>query len=346
MMKAAFLEDLEMIAVRETPIPIPTANEALMKVRACAVCGSDLKIFHFGNRRVQYPTIVGHEVAGEIVQTGSDVEAVRVGDRVAIGADIPGVWNTNIPGKTEYIDYATGHEFAGGFAEYMLLNADMLRFGPVSRIPESLSWEEAALAEPLACALHGLELAKFGPGKSIAVIGLGPIGVMILQIARAFGASRVFGIQRSRTRLALARDIEPEAICLAGEDGDVVEQILAQTEGQGVDCVITAAGTVQSHVDAIKMVGHRGYVNLFGGLRGEPPLTIDSNIIHYKECYVMGSHGSYPRHHKHAVQLLASQRVTGERYISARFTLDEIREAYAYHESRAGLKVVVKPHGT
>lgn len=344
-MKAAFLENLESIAVRETAVPRPGPGEALMKVMACAVCGSDLKIFHYGNKRVQYPTIVGHEVAGEIVETGSAVEAVRTGDRVAIGADIPGVWNTNIRGRTEYVDYATGHEFAGGFAEYMLLNEDMLRFGPVSRIPDSLSWDAAALAEPLACALHGLELAQFGPGKSIAVIGLGPIGVMILQVARAFGASRIFGIQRSRTRLALAREIEPEAICISGEDGDAVEQILAQTGGTGVDCVITAAGTVQSHVDAINMVGHRGYVNLFGGLRGEPHLSIDSNIIHYKECFVMGSHGSNPRHHKHAVQLLASERVSGDRYISARFPLEEIREAYAYHESRAGLKVVVNPHG-
>ncbi|TVR66926.1 MAG: L-threonine 3-dehydrogenase, partial [Spirochaetaceae bacterium] len=273
-MKAAFLEDLKQLTVRETPVPLPGDREALMKVMACAVCGSDLKIFHFGNRRVQYPTIVGHEVAGEIVRTGSAVEAVKVGDRVAVGADIPGVWNTNIPGKTEYVDYATGHEFSGGFAQYMLLNEDMLRFGPVSRIPDSLSWDAAALAEPLACALHGLELAQFGPGKSIAVIGLGPIGVMILQVARAFGASRIFGIQRSKKRLALAREMEPEAICIAGEEGDVVDQVLAHTGGMGVDCVITAAGTVQSHVDAIRMVGHRGYVNLFGGLRGEPPLTI------------------------------------------------------------------------
>ncbi|TVQ41284.1 MAG: L-threonine 3-dehydrogenase [Spirochaetaceae bacterium] len=344
-MNAAFLDGIDDINVRQTDVPAPKADEALLKVNSCAVCGSDLKIFHYGNQRVKYPTIVGHEVSGEVVEVGTAVEAVGVGDRVAVGADIPGVWNTNVAGKTEFVDYATGHEFAGGFAQYMLLNAEMIKFGPMTRLPDQLSFEAGALAEPLACALHGLELAQFGPGKSIAVIGLGPIGVMILQVAHAYGASGVFGIQRSRTRLEMARRMVDNVRYIAAEEQNVVETVLAETDGLGVDCVITSAGTVQSHVDAIHMVAHRGFVNLFGGLRGQPPLTIDSNIIHYKECFVTGSHGCLPRHHKQAVQLLASGKVSGDRYIHRRFPLDRIRDAYAYHESRAGLKVVIKPNG-
>ncbi len=344
-MNAAFLDGIEDINVRQTDIPTVAAGEALLKVDTCAVCGSDLKIFHYGNKRVKFPTIVGHEVSGEVVEVGSAVEAVRVGDRLAIGADIPGVWNTNVAGKTEFVDYATGHEFSGGFAQYMLLNSDMIRFGPMTRLPDELSFEAGALAEPLACALHGLELAQFGPGKSIAVIGLGPIGVMILQVAHAYGATKVFGIQRSKKRLAMAQEMAGDVRYIATEEENVVETVLAETAGLGVDCVITSAGTVQSHVDAINMVAHRGYVNLFGGLRGEPPLSIDSNIIHYKECFVMGTHGSQPRHHKQAVHLLATGKVSGDRYIHRRFPLQQIRDAYAYHESRQGLKVAVKPNG-
>jgi L-iditol 2-dehydrogenase len=314
-------------------------------VWACTVCGSDIKIFRHGNKRLALPRIVGHEIAGEIVAAGEGVEAVRVGDRVAIGADIPGVWNTNVPGKTDYVDYATGHEFDGGFAQYMLLNADMLKFGPVAHIPDSLPYEHAALAEPLACAIKGLELANFGPGKSICVIGLGPIGCMILELAQAYGAAAVFAAQRSRTRLELARAVRSDVRFIATEEENLVETVLRETRGLGVDLAITTAGSVRAHEDAIEVVGHRGYVNFFGGLRGEPELCIDSNKIHYKECFVMGSHGSAPDHHKRAVQMLAGGYVHGDRYISQRFPLAQIAEAYAYHESRAGLKAVVLPNG-
>jgi L-iditol 2-dehydrogenase len=344
-MKAAFLEGIEEISLRDTEVPVPGEGEALLKVDTCTVCGSDLKIFHYGNRRIDYPRIVGHEVSGEVVEVGSGVEAVRKGDKVAVGADIPGVWNTNVPGKTSFVDYATGHEFDGGFAEYMLLNSDMLRFGPVTKMPEGLGYEAAALAEPLACALHGLELAQFGPGKSLVIIGLGPIGIMLLQLGRAFGASKIFGAQRSKKRLEMAKPFLPEGRFVSTQEEDLVQVVMDETDGLGADCVITSAGTVQSHVDAIHMVAHRGYVNLFGGLRNEPKLSIDSNIIHYKECFVTGSHGSLPRHHKHAVQLIARGAVEAEKLISKRFPLKEIREAYAFHESREGLKCAVKPGG-
>ncbi len=344
-MKAAFLEDIESIAVRETDVPSPGPGEALLKVDTCTVCGSDLKIFRYGNRRVKYPTIVGHEVAGTVVQVGTGVEALQEGDRVAVGADVPGVWNTNVPGKSEHVDYATGHEFAGGFAEYMLLNEWMLRYGPVTQISGELSFEAAALAEPLACAIKGLEMAQFSAGKSVCVIGLGPIGIMLLEVVTHLGASQVFGAQRSKPRLERARAFVPGVRYVATEDEDLRQVVSDETLGRGVDVVITSAGSVKSHEDAIHIVAPGGYVNLFGGLRGEPELCIDSNIIHYKECYVMGSHGSHPRHHKLAVQFLEQGIVHGDDYISKRFALDDIQAAYEFHASREGLKAAVKPQG-
>ena len=118
---------------------------------------------------------------------------------------------------------------------------------------------------------------------------------------------------------------------------------MQETNGDGVDCVVTTAGTVQSHLDAIKAVAHRGYVNLFGGLKNQPMLEFDSNLIHYKECFVMGSHGSLPRHHQLAMDLIAGGFVNAQAYVSKNFSLDQIQEAFNYHESREGLKVVVNP---
>lgn len=342
-MKAVFMDGVEKIELRTTTVPEPGPAEALLKVHACSVCGSDIKIFRYGNKRLNYPVIVGHEIAGEVVKVGADVAAVKPGDRVAVGADVPGVWNTNVPGKDSYIDYATGHEFDGGFAEYMLLNQRMLEFGPVSHIPDHLGYDEAALAEPLACAIKGLEFGDFGRGKSICVIGLGPIGCMILELAQALGASKIFASQRSRGRLEAAKRFAPDARFICTQEEDPVEVIDRETDGRGVDMVITTSGSVEAHKQAIHMVGHLGYVNLFGGLRGQPELQIDSNIIHYKECFVMGTHGSEPRHHKEAVRLLANEDVHGSWYVSQTFPLEKIHEAYAFHEAHQAFKAIVHP---
>jgi L-iditol 2-dehydrogenase len=243
------------------------------------------------------------------------------------------------------VNYAIGYQFAGGFQEYMLLNETTLRYGPVTPIPAGLSYAEAAIAEPLACAINGLQLAQFGLDKSICIIGLGPIGCMMLELSTVFGASRVFAAQRSKKRLDMARQFLPEGRFIATEEENLVDVVMRETDGEGVDLAITTAGTVQAHEDAINIVRHRGYVNLFGGLKNQPKLSLDSNLIHYKECFVMGSHGSLPRHHRTAVNLIASGAVQARKYITRVFPIGETREAFAFHESRAGLKVLVAPNG-
>ena len=345
-MKAAVLEALDTIHVKDIPEPDCGDNEAVLKVESCAVCGSDIRIFHYGNDRVQFPAVMGHEVSGTVVSVGKNVTKVREGQRIALGADVPCgecYWCTNGMGTNCAINYAVGYQFAGGFQEYMLLNETILKYGPVTPVPDHVSCDEAALAEPLACAINGLELAEFSIGKSICIIGLGPIGCMMLELSKIYGASRVFAAQRSKGRLEMAKSFREDARFIATEDEDLVKTVMEEIGGEGVDLAITTAGTVQAHADAIAMVRHRGYVNLFGGLKNQPDLCIDSNQIHYKECFVMGSHGSLPRHHAIAVDCIANSYVHAGNYISKTFPLSDIEAALSYHESRKGLKVIVKP---
>jgi L-iditol 2-dehydrogenase len=347
-MKAAVLEALNSIRVTTLPEPEPGDREAVLEVNACAVCGSDIRIFHYGNDRVKPPTVIGHEIAGRVVNVGRAVTRVTEGQRIALGADVPcGTckWCTTDRGTNCAINYAIGYQFPGGFQQRMLLNETTLAYGPVTPIPDHLSFAEAAIAEPLACALNGLELAQFGVGKSICIIGLGPIGCMMLELSRVFGASKVFAAQRSRARLEMARQFLPEARFVATEEEPLVDTVMRETGGEGVDLAITTSGSVQAHEDAIRMVAHRGYVNLFGGLKNQPKLTFDSNLVHYKECFVMGSHGSLPRHHRVAVDLIARGAISAAKYLSRRFPLEQTAEAFAFHESRAGLKVIVAPNG-
>ncbi len=347
-MKAAILEELGRITVRDHQRPQGGDTQAILRVEACAVCGSDLRIFRFGSDRVKLPAIMGHEISGQVVEVGKNVKRVRAGDRIAVGADVPCgecYWCQNGMGTNCRINYAIGYQFPGGFQEFMPLNVTILKYGPVTPIPDHVSYEEAAIAEPLACAINGFELARFSPGKSICIIGLGPIGCMMLELTKVFGASRVFAVQRSKKRLEMARVFLPEARFICTEEEDAVKVVMDETNGEGVDFVITAAGTVKSHEHAITMVRHRGYVNLFGGLKNQPPLSIDSNLIHYKECFVMGSHGSLPRHHETAVNLITEGRISAKRFISKVFPLEKIGEAFAFHESRQGLKTIVAPAG-
>jgi L-iditol 2-dehydrogenase len=348
-MKAAVLEQLNEFVVRDVEDPEINDDEALMRVEATSICGSDVRIFRHGNPRVKTPTIIGHETAGRIVKVGKNVDRVKVGDHVAIGADVPCgqcSWCRNGLGNNCSINYAMGYQFQGAFAQYLKLPKLCLEEGPVTRFDLSkLSFEEAALAEPLACAINGYELVNLSLGKSVVIIGLGPIGCMMIDLARAMGATQVIGVQRSRKRMEIAQQYGADAY-LFTEEEDIVGRCRQLTSGEGPDVVITCCGTVEAHEQAIEMVAHRGYVNLFGGLpKDTRPMNVLSNVIHYKECFVTGSHGCVPRHHELAVQLLEKGLVRVKPLITHRFPLEEIDHAFATMESRQGMKITVLPNG-
>jgi L-iditol 2-dehydrogenase len=348
-MKAAVFEGLERLALRQVPYPqLPDAASLILKVHACAVCGSDIRIFHHGNPRVEPPQIIGHEVAGEVVEVGSRVERFQVGDRLATGADVPcGVceWCRKGLANNCAINYAIGYQFPGGFAEYMPLNALTLRHGAVHHIPFSLSYEEATLAEPMGCCINGLELCDVDLGDTVVVIGAGPAGCMLMRLARAYGASRVLALQRSRARLPLARELGEADQVLCTQDVDAVEGVLEATDGEGADVVITANSSVETHRQALNMVRNRGRINFFGGLPGDaPPISLESNLVHYKELRITGSHGSVPRQHRLALDLLAAGTIDGASFITHTFPLDEIVAAFEAAEGHEGMKVVVHPH--
>ncbi|MDR1619640.1 MAG: zinc-dependent dehydrogenase [Clostridiales bacterium] len=344
-MKAAVFEGLDTLAYRDVDTPVCDAQSVLVRVKACAVCGSDIRIFHHGNNRVHPPAILGHEIAGEVVAAGETVTNFQPGDRVAIGADVPCgacVFCENGIGNNCQINYAMGYQFPGGFAEYVLLNPTVVNYGPVHKIPDHVSFNEAALAEPLACVLNALELSRIRLGDDVVIIGAGPIGIMIIQVARKMGARKIIMVQRSRPRLELAKRFGADVYICSGEE-DAIARVQKETGGLGADVVITANPSPQSHSDALHMAKNRARVNLFGGLPKGSMVTLDTNLIHYKELFVHGAHGSLPRHHRAAVDMIASGAIDMKKYISHTFPLGEINAAFAVAEGHAGLRVIVSP---
>ncbi|MCL2111877.1 MAG: zinc-dependent dehydrogenase [Clostridiales bacterium] len=346
-MKAAVLEALDKLVVKEVEDPVIGPDDALVKVRACAVCGSDVRIFHHGNNRVKPPAILGHESSGEIVAVGERVTGFKVGDRVAIGADVPcgdcAVCKAGY-GNNCQINYAMGYQFQGSFAEYVPLNKTMLAYGPVHKIPNNMSFEEGALAEPLACVLNAVEFAGIKLGDTGVIMGAGPIGCMIIPVALMSGAQKVIVINRSPGRLDFAKKVGADVVICSSEE-DQVARVLEETGGLGADVVFTANPSPQSHIDALAMARNRGRVNLFGGLPAGTKVEMDTNLIHYKELIVTGAHGSVPRHHLQAIGLIASGKLDMKAFVSHRFPLDDVNEAFRLAESKEGLRVVVKPWG-
>ncbi len=346
-MKAARLHDIRNIRVEDLERPTPAGSEMLIKVHACSVCGSDVRIFNSGNDRVKYPAIVGHEIAGEIVVVGEDVEGFRPGERIAVGADVPSMkdeWGKNGIGNLSDINYAIGYQFPGGFAQYCLLNELTVRFGPVTRIPDHVSYDEASLAEPLACCINGLERAFLKPGKTVFVIGAGPVGIILARTASAVGAGLVVLADRDGHRVEQAKRLGLQHVFNSSEVPLRELDARFPKDREGFDIVLTACSSPDAQEEAVEIVAKRGVVNLFGGLPvNTRRISLCSNSIHYKEAYITGSHGSTPRQHKLAVSMIAAGRIEVASLISHRFPLDRIRDAFKAVEQRAGLIVTVKP---
>lgn len=345
-MKAIVFEGIESLVLRDVPMPEVEADGVLVKVHSCAVCGSDLRTYRHGNTRVAPPAILGHEAAGEIVAVGKNVTRFSVGDRVALGGDVPCgecVFCEAGIGNNCQINYAMGYQFPGSFAEYVHLNRTVVNHGPIHVVPDHVTLEEAALAEPLGCILNALELCSVKFGDTAVVIGTGPLGCMICETVRRMGATKVIAINRSRPRLEQARKFGADVTICSGEE-DAVARVLEETGGLGADVILTACPAPEAQVDALHMARNRARINFFGGLpKGKSMVTLDTNIIHYKELFVLGSHGCQPRHHRQAVDLIAAGAIHMQPYISHRFPLERAVEAFAAAEGRAGMRVVIQP---
>lgn len=344
-MKAAVYNDIDKMQIQEVSKPDCGDDGIVLKVKACAVCGSDIRIFHHGNPRVKPPQILGHEISGIIESVGKNVKNFAPGDKVAVGADVPCgecIFCRSGIGNNCQINYAMGYQFAGGFAEYLLLNKTAVNYGPIAKIPNNVSYDEAALAEPLGCVLNALELSPVKLGDTVVIIGAGPIGCMIIPVVKLLGAAKVIVVQRSLPRLEAAKKFNADVYICSGEK-DPVAEVLKETGNLGADLIITANPSPETHSDALYMAKNRARINLFGGLPKGSKVTLDTNIIHYKELFVCGAHGAMPHHHSKALDLIASKKIDMKDYISHNYPLDKINEAFETAESHAGMRVVVNP---
>ena len=346
-MKAAKFYAPGDIRLEDVPEPEVSPGEVKIRVRNCSTCGTDVKISRSGHPNMTPPQIMGHEIAGEITEIGEGVEGWAVGDRVQVIAAIPdGTCPECLAGHPAVCEnqLSMGYQFPGGFADYLVVPNEVLRVDGLNRIPDSLSFAEASLAEPLACVLNGQELARVGEGDTVVIVGSGPIGCLHVRLARARGAAEVILIDLNAERLAAAADIVKPDVAIASEDTDPVAAVLAATGGRGADVVITAAASGRAQEQGLLMLARRGRLSLFGGLAKDAPnITVDANLVHYRELTIVGVNGSSPAHNKQALELIASGSVPVADLITHRLPLDQVLDALDIVARGEAIKVTIEP---
>jgi L-iditol 2-dehydrogenase len=335
------------IRVETAPEPSPGPGDVKIRVRACSTCGTDVKIFRFGHHRISPPRVMGHEIAGQIAETGAAVTGWEPGDRVQVIAAIPdGTCAECRRGRQTVCpnQESMGYQYDGGFAEYMIVPAKVLAVGGLNRIPDGTGFAEASVTEPLACVLNGQGLARVGDGDDVVVIGSGPIGCLHVRLARARGAARIILADLNQQRLDMAAAlVHPDAaICSAATDP--VDAVLKLTDGRGADVIITAAASGAAQEQALAMAARRGRVSFFGGLpQDSPTVTVDSNLVHYRELTIVGANGSSPAHNARALELISSGQVAITDLITHRLPLDQVLTAIDTVRQGAAIKVTIEP---
>jgi L-iditol 2-dehydrogenase len=335
------------IRLEDAPEPSPGPEEVKIRVRQCSTCGTDVKIFNHGHHHLVPPRVIGHEIAGEVVEVGADVGGWAAGDMVQVIAAIPcGTCAECTRGRMTVCPNQTsmGYHYDGGFAEYMVVPKTVLAVDGLNRIPDGVSFAEASVAEPLACVVNGQEIAGVGEGDDVVVVGAGPIGCLHVRLARAHGARRVFLVELNRSRLDMsAAAVAPDA-AICGSESDAVDEVRKLTDGRGVDVVITAAASGAAQQDALQMAARSGRISFFGGLpKDKPTISLDSNLVHYRELTIFGANGSSPAHNKRALELIASGQVPVDDLITHRLRLSQLHDAIDLVASGGAIKVTIEP---
>jgi len=334
-LKAALIFGKGDIRLEDAEAPPLKSNDVKIGIKACGICHFDLR-FYNGSKQVAKPRILGHECCGVVEQVGAEVTDVKSGDRVVVSTDIPcGHCSYCIAGKTNFCLNRVSAD--GGFAEYLVAPAKQ-----VLKFSNSTNFDEACLTEPLACCLNGSLRGKIRAASSVVVVGVGPIGLLHVELARLLGSSKVIAIDPVAPRRQKALELGADAV-VNPRNGDAVQEIMKLTDGLGADTVIVAVENIDAVEQGIKMVAKQGVAVIFAGFHPTKELKVDANLLHYNEISLTGSSDFPASLFPQALRLIDSHRIQMKPIISHHFPLEKINEGFRRAMTLEALKVVITP---
>ncbi len=345
-MKAAVLKSPGILQLEDLPRPECPPGGALIKIEACAVCGTDVKMLQQGHKDLAYPRVLGHEIAGRIVEIDQDCglkegDLCQVWPGIACGSCGPCLRGADNRCRSMKI---MGFNCDGGFAEYMAIPAQSLIRG-TNLLPFNIDPALASLAEPLACCINGQELTRVSKGDAVLIYGAGPIGALHALLAELQGAALVMVAEKLPGRIrAIEKHTRARVIDLSMDQSDRLESVIRrETGGAGVDVILTATPEVKVDGSQMRLLAPGGRICIFSGPHpGNYEEKIDLRSMHYHEQMIVGAYGCSSRQNREAVELLTTGRIKADWIITKRTTLSRIEEAFRHSSSRSGLKSVVR----
>jgi L-iditol 2-dehydrogenase len=344
-MKAAYYYEPSVIKVEEVDVPRINDNEMLLRVRANSICGTDLRISKHGHFKIPsgQRRVLGHEIAGEIVDVGQLIEGFKVGMRVTVTPNIGcGLcefcrdgYNNMCPNYEAF-----GISIDGGFEEYMRVPHIAIKGGNIFPIPDHVSYEEASLTEPMSCCYNALRSVNTTPADVVLIIGAGPIGALHTILNRIAGAKKIIAADIRQDRLEKIKEFGADVIINTSVN-NLKDAVMAETNGRGADVVITAVSVADVQAQAIDLLATHGRVNFFAGLGKGILVPIDTNRVHYRGLRLVGTTGSTNSDYARCLQLVAEGRADLKRLVTQTFSLDDINRAFEYAAAGEGLKAMI-----
>jgi len=338
-MKVAMYYSQNNIRLEDMPIPKISRDEVLVEMRACGICGSDLMDWYLKNRA---PLVLGHEPSGIIAEKGEDVKGFNVGDRVFVHHHVACL-------KCHYClrgDYTLCEQFhktniiPGGLAEYFKVPAPNLQIDTL-KIPETMSFEEATFIEPVGCCLRALKKCTVQVGDSLAIIGVGAIGIIHVALSKIFGAEKTFVSDLIDYRLNVAKQFGADvAINPVKEDLDAV--VKAETDGRGVDIAVVTAPSLEAYKAGLSVCRKGGKLCVFAPIEPSKYLQISPKELFFSEIQIIPSYSTSHLETRIALKLIKSGRINVKKLITHRFRLVDAAKAFkTASESKESLKVIV-----
>ncbi len=342
-MKAAVLYGREQVRVEQVAVPQIEKGDVLVRVRAALTCGTDVKVFRRGYhaKMIVPPALFGHELAGDIVAMGEHVEGFRVGERVVAANSAPCLncfyCRRGLENLCEDLLFNNG-----AYAEYIRIPARIVQRN-MYEIPAHLSYLDAALIEPLACVLKGLEETHVRPGDNVVVIGQGPIGLMFVRLAKVYGA-RVIALGRRTSQLDRALRMGAHDALLNTEEEDVLRQVRGLTGGYGADVVIEAVGNPETWELSTRMLRRGGTVQFFGGCPSDTRITLETQLIHYSEIKCVASFHHTPAYIRKALDIVSRGDITARDFVNREEPLNNLLDVMRHLMSHNGhMKTAIIP---
>jgi L-iditol 2-dehydrogenase len=343
-MRANLLIKPGQIELREIETPSPAEGEVLVKIRAALTCGTDLKTFLRGHPKFPLPALFGHEFSGEIAQVGRNVREFREGDAVMSAPSGPCGHCYFCLREQENICTAVMDNYTlGAYAEYIKVPAHVVAQNMFQK-PSVLSFQEAAVLEPLACVMHGLSMLKLRQDDTVVIIGSGAIGLLHLLAFQALGLERVIMLGRRQYRLDIARKLGAYRVIDFNEgQPHAREMILDATSGRGADVVIECTGTPSVWESAINVARRGGEVVLFGGCKPGTTVTFDTQRLHYDQITLRSPFHLTRNSVRQAYELLAAGKLSAKSLITDTYPLDQLDEVFSLLQKGDCIKYAVIP---